>query len=101
MKRTDLVTEMRMNKMSLLLNILEKEEFGYLQHIYCQKNVSNYVKQSNCQNNRITKTILLNTGKKKKHEQINEKKKKKRAKKKKKKEEKKEKKKLNWLSHCL
>ena len=37
MKRTDLVTEMRMNKMSLLLNILEKEEFGYLQHIYCQK----------------------------------------------------------------
>ena len=30
MKIADLVTEMRMNKMSLLLNILKKEEFGYL-----------------------------------------------------------------------
>ena len=30
MKRADLFPEMRMNKMLLLLNILKKEEFGYL-----------------------------------------------------------------------
>ena len=30
MKIADLVTEMRMNKMPLLLNMLKKEEFGYL-----------------------------------------------------------------------
>ena len=48
MKRADLVTEMRMNKMPLLLNILKKEEFGYLQKEYLSIKVSNYVKQSNC-----------------------------------------------------
>ena len=89
MKIADLVTEMRMNKMPLLLNMLKKKEFGYLQQVYLSTTVSNYMKQSNCQNNRVTKTILLNTGGGG-TEQINGKKKKK-----------KKKKKLNWLSHCL
>ena len=62
MKIADLVTEMRMNKMPLLLNMLKKKEFGYLQQVYLSTTVSNYMKQSNCQNNRVTKTILLNTG---------------------------------------
>ena len=47
MKIADLVTEMRMNKMPLLLNMLKKEEFGYLQQVYLPTTVSNYVKQSN------------------------------------------------------
>ena len=53
-----------MNKMPLLLNILKKEEFGYLQQEYLLINVSNYVKQSNCWNNRVTKPILYTGGKK-------------------------------------
>ena len=48
MKIADLVTEMRMNKIPLLLNILRKEELGYLQQVYLSTTVSNYMKQSNC-----------------------------------------------------
>ena len=48
MKIADLVTEMRMNKMPLLLNMLKKKEFGYLQQVYLSTTVSNYMKQSNC-----------------------------------------------------
>ena len=80
---------MRMNKIPLLLNILRKEELGYLRQVYLSTKISKYVKQSNCYNNRVTKTIL-NTGGGR--AEIN------RLIKKKKKEKKK---KLNWLSHCL
>ena len=69
MKRADLITEMRMNKIPLLLNILRKEELGYLRQVYLSTKVSNYVKQSNCYYNRVTKTILNTWGEK--NEQIN------------------------------